>query len=203
MPRVLLLLLVAGLVPAAVLLAAAGDWSVVTNDAEFTNVADGNRRWEFAANPDRVVANGWRLAVRRPRNVARQPAGPAAVTIERRLRSPAQADLVRVVFFGRGTETVNRPNGELLAYVFCVSETPGDSDWVQVGSTSVVPAYTAQALEAPITVDDCPTQTIDAVRIQLEGATRRRDFRWRTVFLTSAQLKLGGTTLYDDNFTVP
>jgi hypothetical protein len=203
------LIALAALVALAGLLSASAlptDWTVVDNDPEWTNVNAANRIWRFEPNPERVVGNGWMLAVRRPRNPQQNPTDRPTFTIERKTISvgnqegPVQATKVAVRFMGSQIDARNRPRAELVVSVHCITELPG-AEWAEIGSVESHGMLTAHSEEFEITQQDCASQTVDAVRVQILGATRKRDFRFRIVYLTGYQLYDGPGVINEDDFT--
>ncbi len=186
--------------------AAPSDWAIVASDAEFPNVGANDRIWRFEQNPERVVGNGWMLAVRRPRNPNQNPTDRPTVTIERMTTGtgnrpgPVHATKVHISFLGSGLDAKNRPRAELVVLVRCLTELPG-AEWAEIGSIESHGLTTAHGEDFEITQQDCASQTIDAVRIQLLGATRKRDHRWRIVYLTRYQLFDAANVIEEDDFT--
>jgi hypothetical protein len=84
--------------------------------------------------------------------------------------------------------------------VHCVGEL--ESEWVLVGGKDVTPNTNSDLLQRSITTEDCPSQTVDGVMLQvMAGDVGQR--RKRTVFLKLAQLWQGGSATWTEDFTAP
>lgn len=165
---------------------------------KYSNVADANRVFAYHA-PDAVTAQqpAHELSARRDKNDDSERRARAAV---RARFSAVSADGVRVTYFGRTAEAGLDPPARLRVWVHCDGELV--DAWVRVGQTDVAATSDAAVLVSSITVEDCDTQTVDGVMLQVmagdEGQRRKR-----TVFLKRAELWQGGAATWTEDFTAP
>jgi len=165
---------------------------------KFTNVAATNRVFAYHA-PDAATAQqpAHELSARRDGDDASEHRARAAV---RARFSAVSADGARVTYFGRPAETGLDPPARLRVWVHCDGELV--DAWVRVGQTDVAATTNAVVLVSSITVEDCDTQTVDGLMLQVmagdEGQRRKR-----TVFLKLAQLWQGGSATWTEDFTAP
>lgn len=165
----------------------------------YTDVSADNRTWEYrppsAATGQKSVHE---LSARRDRgDHSKGRAEAARKTI---LDNAVQATGVRVTFFGRSSEADNDPTARLKAYVHCVGET--ESEWVLAGGKDVAPNTTSDVLQRSITTEDCPSQTVDGVMLQVLTG-ERGDRRRRTVHLERVELRQGGSATWTEDLTAP
>jgi hypothetical protein len=165
---------------------------------KYSNVNATNRVFAYHA-PDAVTAQqpAHELSARRDKNDDSAHRARAAV----RARFPAvSADGVRVTSFGRTAEAGLDPPARLRVWVHCDGELV--DEWVRVGQTDVATTTNAVVLVSGISVEDCETQTVDGVMLQVmagdEGQRRKR-----TVFLKRAELWQGGAATWTEDFTAP
>lgn len=123
---------------------------------------------------------------------------------ERRARAAVRArfqavfvDKVRVSHFGRSAEAGLTPPARLRVWVHCDREL--EDEWVRVGQMDVTTS--GGVLEGEITVEDCESQTVNGVMLQvLAGGEGQR--KKRTVFLRRAELWRDGAAVWTEDFTV-
>jgi hypothetical protein len=175
--------------------ALSGTWSWADH---YTDVNADNRT--FGYRPPGAATGmqaAHELSARRNRGDASKGRAEAAVKTS---FPPLTADAVRVVSFGRDAEADNDPVAVLRVYVRCVGEL--DTDWTLAGRTDVTPNTSERTLRRRITVEDCETQTVNGLMLQVLTG-ERGDRRRRTVFLRSAELLLGGAAVWTEDFSTP
>lgn len=164
----------------------------------YTDVSADNRTWEYrppsAATGQKSVHE---LSARRDRGDDSKGRAEAA---RKTTFDPVQATGVRVSFFGRSSEADNDPVARLKVYVHCVGEL--ESEWVLVGGKDVAPNTNSDLLQRSITTEDCPSQTVDGVMLQVLTG-ERGDRHRRTVYLERAELRQGGSASWTEDFTAP
>lgn len=162
---------------------------------KYTNVREGNR--VFVHRPPSVETAqqaAHELSARRNKNDDSERRARAAV---RARFSSVFADKLRVSYFGRSAEAGLKPLAELRVWVHCDGEL--EDEWVRVGQVEVTAS--GGVLESDITVEDCESQTVNGVMLQvLAGGEGQR--RKRTVFLRRAELWQGGAAAWTEDFTV-
>jgi hypothetical protein len=165
---------------------------------KYSNVNGANRVFAYHA-PDAVTAQqpAHELSARRDKNDDSERRARAAV---RARFAGVSADGVRVTYFGRTAETGLDPVARLRVWVHCDGELV--DAWVRVGQTDVATTTAPVVLVSSITVEDCETQAVDGVMLQvLAGDEGQR--RKRTVFLQRAELWQGGSATWTEDFTAP
>lgn len=165
---------------------------------KYTSVNGANRVFAYHA-PDAVTAQqpAHELSARRNKNDDSDGRARAAV---RTTFDPVFTDKVRVTYFGRSAEATLDPSARLRVWVHCLGEL--ENEWVRVGQQNVPPNTSGSLLERDITVEDCESQTVDGVMLQvLAGEQGQR--RKRTVFLQRAELWQGGAAVWTEDFTAP
>lgn len=165
---------------------------------KYSSVSGANRVFAYHA-PDAVTAQqpAHELSARRHKNDDSDGRARAAV---KTTFDPVFASSVRVTYFGRSAEATLDPPARLRVWVHCVGEL--ETEWVRVGQQDVPPNTSGSLLERDITVEDCETQTVDGVMLQvLAGEQGQR--RKRTVFLQRAELRQGGAAVWTEDFTAP
>ena len=168
-------------------------WSVATR---FTDAA-GTTFQHRPASAETAQQAAFELSARHPRGDA--PRGRAAAAVKARF-SGVIADNVVIIYFGRNQEAANDPVAQLRVYVHCDGEI--EDDWAFVGRKDVLPSTSGDTMAKSITPEDCETQLIDGLMLQVltgEANDRRR----RTVFLRRAELRQSATPVWTEDFTVP
>lgn len=191
-----------GLVVALVLALSAGSATALTYQwtwaEKYTNVNGANRVFAYHA-PDAVTAQqpAHELSAKRNKNDDSERRARAAVWTT---FTAVSTDSVRVTHFGRDAEAALDPPARLRVWVHCLGEL--EEQWVLVAKRNVAANTTPAVLDGDITAEDCETQRVDGVMLQVmagdEGQRRKR-----TVFVQRAELRQGGTAVWTEDFTAP
>lgn len=164
----------------------------------YTDVSAANRTWQHRT-PSVATGNKSAYELSAKRNRKDHSRGRAAAARKSTFEA-LQANGVHVQFFGKVRESDNDPMPRLKVYVHCVGEL--EDEWVYMGRRKVKPSTASELLKRTITAEDCETQTVDGVMVQLVTG-ERGDRRRRTVFLEKAELWFGGAVIWNEDFTTP
>ncbi len=175
--------------------ALSSNWSWADN---YTTVGMDRREFRYRA-PSAETGNRSVHELSARRNAGDNTAGRAEAAVKTRFNART-ADAVRVHFFGKNAEADNDPTARLEVWVHCLGEL--DSEWVNLGGKDVAPNTSPDTVNRPITVEDCATMTVDGLMLQVQ-AGRRGDRKKRTVFLTQAQVRQGGSDVWTEDFRTP